>query len=109
MPAIRSHAAAARLGRRLHVQVEVSQALPVSVTLKLMRKSVTWLFVCLLFVPGRAAAQAPTAGKALSARGPVEWEHPAWAALAANQMLEVGAHIRTGDAGRAVILLVDET
>ena len=74
-----------------------------------MRKSPAWLLLCLILFSGSVSAQTQTAGKALSVRGQVEWEHPAWSALTPNQMLEVGAHIRTGEAGRAVILLVDET
>ena len=74
-----------------------------------MRRSSVWLFLCLLSFSGSAAAQTPVAGKALSVRGPVEWEHPAWSDVVPNQVLDVGTHVRTGDAGRAVILLVDET
>ena len=74
-----------------------------------MRNRSLWLFVCLVSFPASARAQAQVAGKALSVRGPVEWEHPAWSSVVPNQMLDVGTHVRTGDAGRAVILLVDET
>jgi tetratricopeptide (TPR) repeat protein/ferric-dicitrate binding protein FerR (iron transport regulator) len=56
-----------------------------------------------------AAALAQVSAKILSIQGRVEVEQSPWAPASVNQVLKIGASIRTGDQSRAVILLADET
>lgn len=65
------------------------------------------LLVAALFLP--AAVFAQVAAKILSIQGRVEVQQSPWAPATVDQVLNVGASIRTGDQSRAVILLADET
>jgi Tfp pilus assembly protein PilF len=56
-----------------------------------------------------ASAHAQDAAKVLSAQGSVEREQPPWVPVTVNNWLAVGTRMRTGNEGRAVLLLADET
>src|SRR5262245_11576702 len=65
------------------------------------------LAVIALLVP--ATGRAEVAAKVLSVQGQVDVQQSPWAPATVNQLLNVGASIRTGAQSRAVLLLADET
>lgn len=71
-----------------------------------MRRFVILLSVALSFT---ATAFGQVGAKILSIQGRVEVQQSPWAPASVNQILNIGASIRTGDQSRAVILLADET
>ena len=71
-----------------------------------MRRVAILLPVALFFT---AVAFGQVGAKILSIQGRVEVQQSPWAPASVNQVLNIGASIRTGDQSRAVVLLADET